>query len=549
MPNLQTTDHIATPVETRGKNHEAIMSTNEKSDVKLAEPALTALPVPTADPIPAPEDKKDEGTPEISSTRSESLTEDAESRSGSQDGGPEASPGVVEAQSPPRYSIYSKWQKSLIVLGASVAAFISPLTGQIYLPALTVISSDLNITSSQVNLTITTYMIFQGITPMFVGGFADGAGRRPAYVICFVVYIAANIGLALSPNYASLLVLRCLQSAGSSTTVALCQAVVADIVSSAERGQYIGITIIPIVFGPSLGPVLGGILSQYLGWRSIFWFLAIISAVIFILLLLFLPETCRTIVGDGSIRPHPFHMTLLQIIQEYRAKRKARKQGDGLNRTLSQTSSTPRQPLKIKVPNLLNSLKMVMQKEIGLLLVYSSLVFVGFYAIAIAMPPQLEAAYGLNPLQVGLMYLPTAGGSILAAFIVGPAINSRYKYHATQMGIPVDRTRQPDLTNFPIEKARLEVGIPLLYLTAATTIAWGFALQHNAHLAVLCILLFFNGAGMIGEPCSGLSPTLVYHMLMIIFLQALVMQQTPCLSTSHPEKPVRPSRLTILHVA
>ncbi len=97
------------------------------------------------------------------------------------------------------------------------------------------------------------------------------------------------------------------------------------------------------------------------------------------------------------------------------------------------------------------------------------------------------------------MYLPTAGGSILAAFIVGPTINWRYKHHSLKLGIPVDKTRQQDLTNFPIEKARLEVAIPLLYLTAATTIAWGFVLQRHAHLAVLCVLLFLNGAGMIGE--------------------------------------------------
>jgi len=167
----------------------------------------------------------------------------------------DAPPGSA---SPPRYSIYSTGQKRLIVLGASMGALISPLTGQIYLPALNAIASDLSITPSQVNLTITTYMIFQGITPMFVGGFADGAGRRPAYGICFVVFIAANIGLALSRNYVSLLVVRCLQSAGSSSTIALCQAVVADIVSSAERGQYMAITVIPAVFGPSLGPVIGG---------------------------------------------------------------------------------------------------------------------------------------------------------------------------------------------------------------------------------------------------------------------------------------------------
>jgi hypothetical protein len=166
---------------------------------------------------------------------------------------------------PAKYTIYTQWQKRLIVAGASIAALFSPLTAQIYMPALNALAADFNVTASQINLTVTTFMIFQGITPMFIGGLADTAGRRPAYGICFVVFLAANVGLALSRNYVSLLVVRCIQSAGSSTTVALCQAVVADIVTSAERGQYIGITIIPVVIGPSLGPVIGGLLTQYLG--------------------------------------------------------------------------------------------------------------------------------------------------------------------------------------------------------------------------------------------------------------------------------------------
>lgn len=45
---------------------------------------------------------------------------------------------------------------------------------------------------------------------MFVGSLADSAGRRPAYFICFIVYICANVGCALAPNYPALLVLRML---------------------------------------------------------------------------------------------------------------------------------------------------------------------------------------------------------------------------------------------------------------------------------------------------------------------------------------------------
>lgn len=88
---------------------------------------------------------------------------------------------------PARYSSFSLWEKRLIVLAASLSAFFSPLTAQIYFPALNVVADAFNVSITQINLTVTTYMIFQGITPMFIGGLADTAGRRPAYIICFVV--------------------------------------------------------------------------------------------------------------------------------------------------------------------------------------------------------------------------------------------------------------------------------------------------------------------------------------------------------------------------
>lgn len=398
------------------------------------------------------------------------------------------------------YSSFSLFEKRMIVLAASLSAFFSPLTAQIYFPALNVVAQAFDVSTTKINLTVTTYMIFQGITPMFIGGFADTAGRRPAYVICFVVYIAANIGVASCQNYAELLVLRSLQSAGSSSTVALCQAVVADTITSAERGQYIGITVLPIVLAPSLGPVLGGILAQYLGWRSIFWFLTIIAVITLVAMLLFFPETCRKLVGDGSIRPHPVYRTLWQMIKDGRTKRKAKKAGDAdmLHRVNTATSSKSRPKLKIKFGNPFDSVMLLFEPLLGLLLLYSGIVFAGFYAIATSMSEQMKDLYNLTEIELGLMYLPMAAGSVAAAFIIGPGINWNYRRHAKRLGVTITKGRQDDLSNFPIEKARIEVGLPLLLLATLVLFAWGWALQYKTSIAVPAVLLFLMGLGMIG---------------------------------------------------
>jgi MFS family permease len=102
---------------------------------------------------------------------------------------------------------------------------------------------------------------------MMIAGFSDKVGRRPAYIICFTIYIIVNLGLALQNNYAALLVLRCLQSAGSSGMVALVNGVVGDLITSSERGAYVAFAQLGSMLGPTLSPILGGLIGQYAGWH------------------------------------------------------------------------------------------------------------------------------------------------------------------------------------------------------------------------------------------------------------------------------------------
>ncbi|KAK4466228.1 major facilitator superfamily domain-containing protein [Cladorrhinum samala] len=404
-----------------------------------------------------------------------------------------------EAQSP--YSIHSSWGKKWIVLAASISAFFSPLTAQIYLPALNVLAKDFGVSSAKMNLTVTTYMIFQGVIPMFIGGFADAAGRRPAYIICFVVYIAANIGLALSKTYASLLIVRCLQSTGSAATVALCQAVVADIVTSAERGQYIGFTVLPVVLAPSLGPVIGGLLSEYLGWRWIFWFLAILASANLVFLFLFFPETCRRIVGDGSARGRLVHETLWAILKRHLAGKKHKLERHSSRQTAI-SFPQPSSPAFSFRPLLTSLILLFTNTELLLILLHSGTIFAGFYAITTAIPSQFHKLYpSLSDVEIGLLYLPIAGGSIAAAFFCGPALGWNYRRHAKRVGLEaVDKNRQVNLTKakFPIERARLEIGSPLLALSIVVMLTWGWAVEYSGGLAAPCVLLFLFGVGMIG---------------------------------------------------
>lgn len=72
-----------------------------------------------------------------------------------------------------------------------------------------------------VSLTITSYLIVQGISPLIWGSLSDVLGRRPIYIYSFALYISANVALSFSPSFAVLLIFRGIQAAGSASTVSI----------------------------------------------------------------------------------------------------------------------------------------------------------------------------------------------------------------------------------------------------------------------------------------------------------------------------------------
>lgn len=74
---------------------------------------------------------------------------------------------------------------------------------------------------ARTTLTVTVYMIVQGLAPSLWGSFSDVLGRRGIFIGTFVVYIIANIALGVSDNYGELMAFRALQAAGSSATISI----------------------------------------------------------------------------------------------------------------------------------------------------------------------------------------------------------------------------------------------------------------------------------------------------------------------------------------
>lgn len=300
------------------------------------------------------------------------------------------------------YTVFSHRVKIFIIVMSSISSLFSPVSSVIYLPALDVLADFYHVSVSRINLSVTTYMILQGLAPMFFGDMADQMGRRPVYILTLCIYLAANIGLALQSNYAALLVLRALQSTGSSGTIALGNAVMADIATPAERSGYISYVQAGMMVGPAIAPTIGGLLTQFLSWRALFWFLVIAAGVYLLFYVPFLPETCRKIVGNGSIPPQDWNRTVWNIFED----RKNRKEDDP---TAEQERQQHKRELAAKrhlaIPNPLKALRIIVEKDVAFIMLFTSLMVAGFYMIMVPIPSVFADTYKFNQLQVGLTYM------------------------------------------------------------------------------------------------------------------------------------------------
>jgi MFS family permease len=318
---------------------------------------------------------------------------------------------------------------------------------------------------------------------------SDQRGRRSSFIVCFVIFIIANIGLALQTNYAALLVLRMVQALGCGATIALSVAVIADISTLAERGRYMGYAVAGLLFGPAFGPTIGGLLTQYLGWRAVFWFLAIYTGCLLLIFIPFFPETCRNVVGNGSIPARGVNQSVLS----YLIQRRLPRQEHSIPKADNSRSLTAR---KSTFPNPIRTLKILGEPESCIVLLYNGLFFTGLMLISTAIPDLYKNAYALNELEIGLCYIALGTGSLVSTLSMGRVVDWNFSRHARKLNIPIVKGQQQNLENFPIEKVRLEVVIPAHIIGIVSLIVFGWTVEFRTHIAGPEVALFFIGFGI-----------------------------------------------------
>ncbi|PVH98443.1 MFS general substrate transporter [Periconia macrospinosa] len=370
--------------------------------------------------------------------------------------------------SEPPYSVYTRKEKWVIVALVALAGFYSPLPANIYFPAIPQLSSAFNVTIEAMNQSVTVYLIFQGISPMLWGPLSDRYGRRLVFLACLSILVASSIGLALCPtdSFWLLLFLRCFQSGGSASTIALGAGVIGDIATTKERGGYFGMFNLGPMLAPCIAPAAGGAIAQAMGWRAIFWLVVIMVTVCLVFIALFLPETLRAISGNGSI---PVSRHLRPIIPVVGRK------------YASATSSTDDAPPRKKQS--INPFVLFTYPDVLVLLSFTGIVYAVYYTVTATISSTFKEIYPhLSETVLGLCYLPAGAGMIVGSSLTGKMLDWQYAQCKAKKG---------DL--FTIEYARLRIMPVYLIIFVAGVLGWGWSLQARAHLAVPLILAVVLG--------------------------------------------------------
>jgi len=172
--------------------------------------------------------------------------------------------------------------KNAVLLITTIASFLVPFMTSSITVALPAIGKSYSMNVITLGWVSTAYMLASASLLVPFGRIADMYGRRRVFIIGTIVFTAGSTLSAVSTSGGMLLMSRAVQGVGGAALFATAIAILIAVFPGEERGRVLGINTASVYLGLSLGPVLGGIITEKLGWQSIFVICSALSVVVVI---------------------------------------------------------------------------------------------------------------------------------------------------------------------------------------------------------------------------------------------------------------------------
>ncbi len=175
--------------------------------------------------------------------------------------------------------------KQVVLLIAILAGFITPFDGSAVNIALPVLGAEFHMDAIALSWVATAYLLSSALFLVPFGKIADIYGRKKIFLYGITIFSLSSLIMTMVSSTEMLIGVRVIQGIGSAMIFGTGVAIVTSVFPPGERGKALGIYITAVYIGLSIGPLLGGAMTQYLGWRSIF-FVNVPIGIITILLIL-----------------------------------------------------------------------------------------------------------------------------------------------------------------------------------------------------------------------------------------------------------------------
>ena len=282
-------------------------------------------------------------------------------------------------------------ERDTLLLAALLAglATLGPFAIDTYMPSFPAMRRALDVNALQMQQTLSAYLIPFAFMMLFHGALTDSFGRRPVILTGLVIFALASVGCALAQSLPQMLVFRALQGMSAGTGMVAGRAMIRDIYSGHQAQRVMSMVTMMFGLAPAIAPIIGGWLEVWLGWRSIFVFLALFAALLF--------AGCYYRLAE-SLPPH--------ARQQFTAR-----------------------------PLLLSYVKLLGSFEFGLLSSAVAFNFAGFFLYVASAPALIYNLLGLGENDFAWLFVPGISGVILGAYLSGrlagtwsPALTVRYGY-------------------------------------------------------------------------------------------------------------------------
>ncbi len=177
---------------------------------------------------------------------------------------------------------------SLVV---AALATLAPFTIDTYLPSFPDIGNDLSASHAQMQLTLSLYLLASAVSTLIYGPLSDGFGRRRVIMAALGIYVVASIGCALAASIGELIALRVGQGLSASAGMVIGRAMIRDVYHGAAAQKVMARVMLLFGIAPAVAPIIGGWLHDLFGWHSVFVFLAVVAAALFLMIWLGVHET------------------------------------------------------------------------------------------------------------------------------------------------------------------------------------------------------------------------------------------------------------------